>query len=97
MFLFFQIGYAVVRSLADYRLGSRYYLNLPGDRDLKVSVASGDETGPATTWHLMTSQKSKTGFREELVLSEAQIKKKIYFLATGNGCSSLQVFFSFKF
>jgi hypothetical protein len=45
----------------------------------------------------MTSPKSKTGFREEVVLSPAQIKKKIYFLATGNGCSSLQVQHSFEF
>ena len=88
-FSIFQIGYSVVRALADYRLTSRYHLNLPQDRDLKVSIAT--ETGPATTWHVTTSQSSKTGFREEVLLGQDQINKKIYFLATGNGCSTLQV------
>ena len=87
--LLLQIGYSVVRALADYRLASRYQLNLPQDRDLKVSIAT--ESGPATTWHVTSSQNSKTGFREEVDLNEEQMSKKIYFLATGNGCSTLQV------
>ena len=87
----FQIGYAVVRSLSDYRLGTRHQLNLPGDRDLKVSIGSGEASGPANTWHVVTSQKSETNFREEIRLNSSQINDKIYFLATGNGCSTFEV------
>jgi hypothetical protein len=99
--LIFQIGYTVVRSLSDYRLGSRHLLNLPGDRDLKVSIGTGDSNGPATTWHVVTSSSSsqkksgKPDFREDMILDASkQLNNKIYFLATGNGCSTLQVNYS---
>jgi hypothetical protein len=69
-----------------------------GDRDLKVSIGTGESNGPATTWHVVTSSSSsqkksgKPDFREEIVLDASkQLNKKIYFLATGNGCSTLQV------
>ncbi len=71
---------------------------LTGDRDLKVSIGTGESNGPATTWHVVTSSSSsqkksgKPDFREEIVLDASkELNKKIYFLATGNGCSTLQV------
>jgi hypothetical protein len=66
-----QIGYAVVRALADYRFASRFRQNLPEERDLKVSLAT--ESGPSTTFHVASSHKSKSGFRQEIVLSPEEV------------------------
>jgi hypothetical protein len=66
-------------------------MNLPGDRDLKVSIGSGDALGPAKTWHVVTSQKEGSDFHEEIRLNCSEMIDKVYFLATGNGCSTFEV------
>ena len=72
--------------------------------DLKISVASSDDLGHATTWRMKNSISEHNNFSleedsEVPIVNEFQhnvrmddpLPDKLYFLATGKGCATIQL------
>lgn len=79
-----KIGYRVVRALSGYyrHLGDRLS---NAEQNLKISVATSADLTQSKTWHF------QNGSDVHYMDLGQPVPEKLFFLATGSGCASLQI------
>ena len=98
------MGYVVIRALvAAYRSKGQSQRLSRSEQDLKISLATSEDLGHAKTWRMKGSglrnqdADGPDSMEEQLLVShdtiqlEQPLPEKLFFLATGEGCATVEV------